>query len=265
MSSPRRTASRLQDNPALAFVARAGFAVNGVLHLLIGGIAISVAFGAGGEADQSGALGALAQNPFGFVMLWVIVVGMWGLAAFQILEAVVVRGADADAWKERASEAGKGVAYLAIGVTAFSFAVGGSSDSSSKTRSLTADLLAAPAGVVLVLAIALAVIAIGVYFVVKGVRQKFTEDITMPPPPADRATRAIGTVGYCAKGIAIVVVGVLFGVAAVTADPSQASGLDGALKALVALPFGVIVLLGVAVGLIAYGVYCFVRARYAKM
>ncbi len=263
--SARSSASSIQNHPAVRVAARVGFAVNGLLHILIGGIALTVAFGDGGEADQGGALAALAQAPAGVALLWLVVVGLWGLALFQVLEAVVIRGSDKDAWAARAKEGGKGVAYLAVGATAFTYATGGSSDSSSQSQSFTAQLLANPGGVVLIVVLALAVIAIGGYFIVKGARQKFLDDITLPPEPAGRATRMSGMVGYLAKGIAIVVVGILFLVAALTADPSEASGLDGALSALAALPFGVGILTAVALGLIAYGVYCFVRARYARL
>lgn len=263
--SAQNTASRVQNHPAVRIAARAGFAVNGLLHILIGGIALGVAFGSGGEADQGGALAAVAAAPFGTVLLWVLVVGLWGLGLFQVLEAVIIRGTDKDAWADRAKEGGKGVAYLAIGATAFTYARGGSSDSSEQSQSLTAQLLATPGGVVLILVLAVAVIAIGGYFIVKGAKKKFLDDITVPREPAGRATTVLGTIGYCAKGVAIVVVGILFAVAAFSADATEAAGLDGALSALAALPFGAIVLSVIAIGLIAYGVYCFVRARYARL
>lgn len=259
------TASALQNSRPLRIAARVGHAVNGLLHILIGVIALGVASGGGGQADQGGALGQLAQNPAGVAVLWVVVVGLWGLGLFQLLEAALVRGTDKDAWADRAKEGGKGIAYLAVGFTAFGYATGGGSDSSAQTQSLSGQLLATPGGVVLLVVLALAVIGIGAYFVVKGARSTFLEDISRPGGAAGRVTELLGTVGYIAKGIAIGVVGILFLVAAFTADPDEATGLDGALKALAGLPFGAVVLTVVALGLIAYGVYCFVRARYARL
>ncbi|GAA0958200.1 DUF1206 domain-containing protein [Frigoribacterium faeni] len=261
----RGAASRLQNSRVLTTFARTGFAMNGVLHIVIGVIALGVAFGGGGEADQGGALGQFSSRPGGVFLLWLIVVGLWALGLFQVLEAALVRGSDKDAWAERAKEGGKGVAYLAVGFTAFTFARGSSSDSSGQTQTLSARLLAVPGGVVLLVVVALAIVAIGAYFVVKGVKQKFREDLSLPSGTAGRGTVALGVTGYVAKGVALAVVGVLFAVAAVTADPSEATGLDGALKALAALPFGVVVLSAVALGLMAYGLYCFVRARRARL
>lgn len=264
-SEVHSTASRLQDSTVFRTLARAGFAVNGLLHILIGGIALGVAFGGGGEADQGGALGQLAGNPFGAVVLWVIVVGLVALGLFQLVTAATVGGSGKDAWADRAKEGGKGIAYLAVGFTALRFATGGSTDSSEQTQSLSAQLLASPGGVILLVIVAIAVLAVGVYFVVKGAKQKFREDLSIPAGTVGRATVGLGVTGYIAKGVAVGVVGILFGVAAFTADPSEATGLDGALTSLAELPFGVVILTAVALGLIAYGVYCFVRARFARL
>src|SRR5690554_7681569 len=108
-SSARSAASRLQDNRAFQFAARAGFAVNGLLHLLIGGIALGVAFGSGGEADQGGALQGLASTPGGVFVLWVVAIGLIALGLFQVLETVLVRGTDKEAWVDRAKQGGKAI------------------------------------------------------------------------------------------------------------------------------------------------------------
>ena len=71
--------------------------------------------------------------------------------------------------------------------------------------------------------------------------------------------------GYIAKGVALGIVGVLFVTAAVTADPSKSTGLDGALHTLRDQPAGVLLLVIVALGFVAYGVYSFVRARYGRI
>jgi hypothetical protein len=74
-----------------------------------------------------------------------------------------------------------------------------------------------------------------------------------------------GRIGYIGKGIALVAVGVLFIVAAVQHRAGKATGLDGALKSLRDLPAGTAILIGIAIGLAAYGVYSFARARYARV
>ena len=260
----RSGAQSLRENHAFQLVARGGFVVNGVLHILIGGLAVSVAVGGADDADQGGALEQVAAAPLGFTVLWVLAAGLAALGLFQILTAVLVRGTDKDAWADRAKEGGKGIAYLAVGASAATYATGASPDSSDQTQSLSTGLLAAPGGVVLLVVLGLAVGAVGVYFVVKGARRTFLDDVSLPGGSRAKTATALGIVGYISKGVAIAIVGVLFVVAAVTADPSEATGLDGALKTLAGLPFGTVILLVVAFGLVAYGVYCMIRARYAR-
>lgn len=264
-ATARSAASRLQDNQAFQLAARTGFAVNGLLHLIIGGIAIGVAFGSSGEADQSGALNELASNPGGVFVLWVVALGMFALGLFQVLETFIVRGTDKEAWAARAKEAGKAIAYLAIGLSATNIAMGSRGDSSGQAQRITATMLSTPGGVFLVVLLGLGVLATGVYFIVKGVKQRFLQDISAPAGKTGRLVTTLGRIGYIAKGVAISVVGLLFCTAAFTSDPSEATGLDGALKALVDLPFGRVILAVVALGLVAYGVYCFARARYAQL
>lgn len=264
-ATARGTASRIQDSPVLHGAARTGFVVNGLLHILIGVIAVGIAFGGGGEADAGGAVSQVSATPGGLALLWVVAIGLWGLAAFQILETALVPGTGKEAWGARAKEGGKALAYAAVGATAFSSIVGGSTDSGEQSQDFSAQLLAYPGGVVALFLVAALVVAVGGYFVVKGARQQFLDDLRLPGGAAGRFAAAVGTVGYIAKGVAVGVVGILFGVAAFTTDPSEATGLDGALKALATLPLGTIVLSAIALGLISYGVYCFVRAIHARL
>jgi hypothetical protein len=158
------------------------------------------------------------------------------------------------------------VVYGAIGAVFGVYALGGSSDSRESTQSTSAQLMAHPAGVVLLVAVGLGLIVAAGYFVHKGVTKKFEENLTsLPPGRAGSAVRALGTAGYVAKGIALGVLGVLFVVATVKSEPAQAAGLDGALKSLQEQPFGVWLLGAVALGLICYGLFMVVRARYQRM
>jgi succinate dehydrogenase/fumarate reductase cytochrome b subunit len=250
---------RAGDHPALETAARVGYAVNGVLHIVIGIIALQLAFGSKGKsADQSGALGSMADNGFGLVMLWVAVVAWLGLALWRVTEAI------SGGWEtsDRLKAATKAVVYLVLSWTAFKFASGTGSSSKSQTTDFTASLMKQPAGQWLVALVGLAVIGVGVYHVVKGWRKKFLQDLETHP--SEWIVKA-GRVGYIAKGIALAIVGGLFVLAAVRHKPSEARGLDGALRNLLGAPGGPFLLGLVALGLIAFGVYCFGRARHADV
>ena len=255
-----------ENNPAVRVLARVGNVAVGVVHILIGGIAISIAFGTGGEADQSGAFTQLMQTPGGVIIVWIVVVGLVALGFWQILQTIVAPGADPKRrWATRLKEAAKGVIYFALAWVGIVVALGGSSNSASSTASASAKILSTPGGVFLLILIGLLIFGIGVGYVVRGATKRFARDIQTPSGPAGDATITLGVVGYIAKGIALGIVGVLFVVAAVTLDPAKANGLDGALLTLRGLPFGVFILFLVAVGLIAYGVYYCVRAFVVRL
>jgi hypothetical protein len=260
-SSATGVAREASNNDALETIARVGYAVTGVLHILIGAIAIGVATGAGGEADQSGAIHKLASAPGGSIILWVVVVGLAALGIWQLISGVAHWGQ----LTKVLSAFGQGVVYLVVAVTALTFALGGSKSTDTSTKSFSAKLLSTPGGTVLLVLIGVGIFAGGVYFVYLGISLKFRKQIRVPLGDSGDAVLAFGRVGYIAKGIAIGVVGILFVIAAFTSDAKKASGLDGALKSLKELPYGPIILIVVGVGVIAYGLYCFARARLAKL
>ena len=252
--------------------ARAGYAVSGVLHVLIGVLALQVAFGSGAkQADQSGALGTIAATPFGGIVLWFAVVAFVALGAWQVAKAIhggspTTGGRGEGSAGDRAKAIGRAVVYLALAFTAFTFARGGASSSSQQTADTTAKLMSAPGGRVLVAAVGLAIVVVGGYHVYKGWKKKFLEDLhRLPSGTAGPVVRRLGVAGYVLKGVALAIVGVLFVTAAVEADPSKATGLDGALHTLRDQPAGVALLVIVALGFVAYGIYSFVRARYGRI
>jgi hypothetical protein len=260
----KRVASRASDHPALEGAARVGYAVSGLLHLLIGWIALQVAFGGSAKnADQSGALASLAQNGLGRLLLWVAVAGFLGLALWQLADAIVGRpGSDKDVWLGRAKAAGKAVVYLTLASSSFSFARGKTTSSKNQSIDFTAKLLQEPGGRVLVVVLGLVVVAVGGYHIHKGWAKKFLQDLE--DRPGTWATRA-GRIGYIAKGAALVIVGVLFAAAGLHQQPKEATGLDGALRSLRDQPFGPVLLSILALGFAAYGLYSFARAKHAKV
>jgi hypothetical protein len=265
--SASSTARAAQDSTIFRVLARIGYVVLGILHILIGAIAISIAAGGGGEnADQGGALEQIQQNPGGVFLLWLIVLGLVALAIWQIAEAVVERDPDTKKkWGHRIKFLGTAAAYLAVAATALVYALGGQSQSSDSTQSFSARLLAAPAGVALLVLVGLIVAAVGIAFVVRGITRAFTKHLDLPAGNARKGIIAFGVAGYIAKGIAVAAAGGLFVVAALTHDPEKAGGLDAALRGLAELPFGAVILWAVGAGLIVYGLFCFARARCASM
>ncbi|MET0136549.1 MAG: DUF1206 domain-containing protein, partial [Kibdelosporangium sp.] len=159
--------------------------------------------------------------------------------------------------------AARGVIGATLGVYAISLANGGASKSGTEqSQETTARVMALPAGQVLVGIGALVIIGIGVVSIRKGIKHKFLEDLNQSQLP--RAAEPLGVVGYIAKGVAYGVIGILVGIAAINHNPGAAGGLDVALKTLQQQTFGSFLLFAVAIGLAAFGVYCFAAARAHK-
>ena len=257
-------ANKAEDNPVLQTGARVGYAVSGLLHLLIGWIALQVARSSSGtSADQSGALQTLSGSSLGRLTLWLAVVGFVALGLWQLASVVAMRsGAQSSQLAEKAKGISKGIVYLVLAWTSFSFAKGQPRSSKAQSADFTATLLQHTGGRLVVAVIGLVVIGVGGYHVVKGWTKKFLHDLS--ESPGVLATRA-GMVGYIAKGIALAIVGLLFVIAAVQNSASKATGLDGALRSLRQQPAGQLLLGAVALGIAAYGVYSFARARYARI
>jgi hypothetical protein len=254
-------ARQASDSRVVEWGARLGYATSGVIHLLIAWIALKVAWGIGGgskKADTSGAMQTLASTGAGLALLWVCVVGFLLLGVWQLSEAAFHQVEAAD----RVKAGAKGLTYLFLGWSTFKVAQGASSSASKQTQDFTASLMSSPGGRLLVGVVGLVVLGVAGYHVYKGWTKKFLEDLR--GHPGQWAVTA-GRVGYIAQGVALVIVGFCFLVAAWQANPDKAQGLDGALKTLKDAPFGPFLLTLVAVGIAAYGVYSFARSRYARV
>ncbi|OOL30625.1 membrane protein [Rhodococcus rhodochrous] len=263
------TAGRLAQNSVFERFARAGFVVSGIVHLIIGYIAIRLALGgAAGTADQSGAMTELAAKPGGIAALWVGVVAFAIMGLWRLAEAALGSSSrpDADSKKseviDRLKAFALAVVYFAFAFSAFGFARGSGKSSSGQSAGITARLMQSTAGTIVLVAGALVIIAVGGYHVYKGVSRSFLDDLEGTTSPL---VRRLGMVGYIAKGLAIAAIGLLVILAVSQSEPDKATGLDGAFKTVGAQPYGAALLIAAGVGIITYGLYSFAMARYAKM
>ena len=250
-----------RSRPYQALV-RVGLVSWGLVHLVLAWIALQVAFGNKGDASNEGALKELTQQPLGVGLLWVMALGLFTLVIWQVLEATIGReepGRDGRL-RRRLASAGRAVVYLAIGLLAIGVAMGQSSSGNAE-ETVSSRLMALPFGRILVAGVGIAVIAVGVSQIVKGVKQNFTEDLDHG---AGQGVRRLGTVGYCAKGVALGIIGALFIWAAISYDADKAGGMDSALSTLRDQPFGTVLLVIMSLGIACFGVFCFVWARKAR-
>jgi MFS family permease len=245
---------------------RAGLVAYGVVHLLVGWLALQLAFGESeGKASNKGAMQELAQQPFGEVLVWAIAIGMFLLVLWRGLETTVGhrdKEEGADRWKARAVSVLKAVIYAAIGISALNVVIGAKSSKGGSTWTKT--VMEWPAGQWIVAAVGVAVILYGANHIRKGFTEDYAKhlDAEGKSGQTGKAYLLFGKVGYIGKGIAIAIVGGLVLYGGLTHDAKKSGSLDQALHKLLTYPFGQVMLIVVAAGIICYGLFCFARARH---
>lgn len=270
--SPREHAAKAKDGAAKGVegLARFGYAAKGLVYMLVGVLAIQVAAGVGGQTtDPRGALTTLVDEPFGQVLLAIIAIGLLGYAIWRFVEAGL--NPEHDEGKKRVGYALSGAVHLGLAFTAASLAWpamgGGGGGGGGSTQDWTARLMSLPWGQWLVGIVGAAVIGYGLYEIYRGYEEKFMRRLKTEEMDANQRKLAerSGKAGLIARGITFAIIGGFLIVAAVQAQPQEARGLSGALATLAAQPFGQLLLGLVALGLIAYGVYQVVMARFRRI
>ncbi|MFI9244775.1 DUF1206 domain-containing protein [Streptomyces sp. NPDC053086] len=259
----------------MAVAARSGFAARGLIYVLVGVIALQIAFGGAGgghQADRGGALGELAGRPFGSVMLWIVGIALAGMALWRLSEAVVGgAGPDGTKLSRRAAALFRFVFYCFVSYSVLSYAAGdrgsGSGASDRQTDDVTARVLDWPGGQWLVGAAGVGVVIAGLWISVRAVQKKFREDLRNGAMSARtrRVVDFVGVTGGTARGVVFATAGVFALVAAVRHQPGQAKGMDDTLRSFRDLPAGPWLLALVALGLAAFGLFSWCAARWRKV
>jgi hypothetical protein len=259
----RQTARRIGDSRALAWLTRIGFIGYGLFHLAIAWLAVQIALGhPTGSGDQTGAFGLLARQPAGKALLIVVVVGLAAMALWQLMLVIVGRQAG-----ERVQSAGRVIVYGFLCWTGSEVIAGDAKPSNQQQKDVTIGLMRHAAGRWLVGIASLAVIGIAIGMIVYGARRSFRKKLKLAEMSAH--TRSVvtrlGQIGYMSKGLALGIVGALVFDVALVNRPDKSSGLDAALHSLTKLTFGTVLLLIVALGFAAHGLYCFCQSKYRKV
>jgi Domain of Unknown Function (DUF1206) len=252
--------------PVIDVLGRVGLVGYGVVHLLVAWLALQVAIGVpGARADAQGAVGTLARTRFGGLALVVSAAGLVAFAVWQLAAAAVgfrwARGRER--FRKRAGAIGKSVATLELAGLIVHYLVGRRRAAPNGAAvTISADLLALPAGQVLLGVVATVVLALAVGMVYTGVRCTFMGDLDVERlgPAVRRGITAVGTIGHLARAVALAVIGVLVARAAIFGDARRAGGLDAALRVLGETGPGSVLLVVVALGFAAYGIFCLADA-----
>ncbi len=265
-ASPRRQVTR-----GMELLARSGYAARGVVYLIIGYFAFTAAFSGGGETiGTRGALLELLENPFGTTLLWIMVVGMGAYIAWRLVQAIADpegHGSSAKGLLIRAGLIGGAIAYGALVLFTLGLlgaSPGGSGNGSNGGGDFLSSLLGWQYSNYLVYLIALVPLGVGIAHLIKGWKAKF-EKYLKAPPQTMRWVRPVSRVGLIARGVAFFIVAGLLFAGGARYKATEPPGLEEALEALQNLPYGMLWLSLIGLGLIAFAVYSFAEARWRRI
>lgn len=257
--------------------ARFGFVTRGVVYLIVGVIALQIAWAErpDTEASKDGALRAIAERPFAGVLLTVLAVGMAGYSLWRFSEALWGKRDEPDRRKrllKRLGSAGKGLLYAGFVISIVRF-IGSGPDSGDdgggreSEASWTASILGLPGGRIWVGAVAVLLAGVAGWLAYRGLAQKYEKrlDGHQMGPVAGRIVDVLGVVGLTARGAIVGLVAYLLLRAAIEFDPDEAAGIDGTLRELAEQPYGKAMLTVLGVGIACYGFYSWAEARYRRL
>ncbi|MEO8285351.1 MAG: DUF1206 domain-containing protein [Chloroflexota bacterium] len=254
------------------WLARIGYVARGVLYIVVGILAVQVALGVGGETtDKKGAIAAIGAQPFGKFLLVLIAIGLAGYALWGLVRAFLdplKRGTDPKGLAQRGGYLVSALAYGSLILPTIAFIQGtGDSSNSQASQDMTARLLSVPLGQWLVGIVGIVGMIGGAGQLFMAFSADFKKDLKtgeMNKNEIDIATK-VGRFGSAARGVVFMLLGFFVVQAALRYDPNQAQGLDGALKTIAHQPYGPILLGIVALGLVSFGVYSVLCAKWIKV
>lgn len=269
-----KTEEALEDvarSPWTERLARFGYASKGAVYVTVGVLASLAAAGLGGNlTDTRGAMRTIELQPFGKVVLVLIAAGLGAYSLWRVVQAVADadrKGREPKGLAVRTGYLCSGLVYAGLAFSAVRILFDASGESRGNSlREWAAFVLSLPFGYLVIDLAGLSVVGFGLYQIYKGLKAKFRKRLKVGELGArDGWAVWSGRLGYPARGVVFCVIGAYLLRAAFYFNPNEAKGLDGALQALPAQGFGTLPLAVVAVGLVAYGLFAFVEARYRRI
>jgi hypothetical protein len=248
---------------------RFGLISKGIVYCLMGLLSVLAAFGLSREnGDKAEAFKVIYEQPFGKIILLAIGMGLLGfvmLRCFQAFKDIDNKGNDMKGIFNRIGYALSALLYLGLGAYAFKLVISGIGGSESDSRQfVVSKVLGYPGGEYMVGIAGLVVMGMGIYQIIRGVTGKFMKHIQLVRSNMKDFFKKAGTVGYISRGIVLVIIGYFLFHAALKSNSNEAQGTGAAFDFL-QNNFGSVMMALVALGLIGYGIFTFVKAKYQKI
>jgi hypothetical protein len=267
LAQARVRAQRIKRSWGGHAVARIGLGSRGIVYLALAGLVVQLVAGRpSAETDQGGVFQELRRTALGTLVLALLVFGIGFYVAWRWAEAALGASGEQNQRRARVQAVVEGACYLPFGIMAVAVLFGDPQQArqSGHYQTLSAHVLQWPGGQYLVGTTGLVIIGIGAFLASQGVRTSFQDqlDFRRSNDFWRRTTLILGVVGSIARGVVFALAGVFVLVAAVRADPSDAGGIDTALRSLAHDPWGSVLLLVAAAGFAAFGLFALAEAKW---
>ncbi len=267
------------EHPGAVKIGRAGWFAKGVVYVIAGVLALSVAAKASGwskspstgnqEASPTGAIKTVAGSGGGVLLLWLLAIGMLIYAAWRVVSALLPGGHDTKARVHRIGYLVSAVIYTTFAVSAIALARRTQTDpnGNKKVTDISASMMTHSAGRLVIGVLGVIVMAVGLYRLSKGVKLDVADELDLSGMSPTRISwsKRLGAVGEIGRGIGIGLVGFFLLRSAITYNANEATGLDGALRRMATTGWGVIVVFVVGIGFAAYGLFCLATFTHRRL
>lgn len=237
---------------------RLGYAARGLTYILLGYIALSTS----GDAEGGGkaVFDWLQEVPLGTPILWLMALGLIAYAAFKFISAIgdiQHRGSDTKGLLKRVGDGASGVAHTFLAYAAYQYATGSKSTSGEgSSQEMAGSVLSAELGSVVIGLLGLGFIIGGIMQAKKAATADFMKHVSARAPSA---IEGVGRAGHAARAVVFGIIGWSLIQSAWFSQSSQVKGLGEAILSL--RDDGIFYTL-VALGLLLFGVFSLVVARY---
>jgi hypothetical protein len=270
LSSLAGAVAHPQAHEPFRFFVKLGYAVKGIVYGILGVLALRVGIGDGGRiAGEKEAMREVARHSLGDAALVAVGMGLFFYALWRFIEAAL------DPY--RVGHSPKGLAHRlaamisAVGnsvaaVTALQFALG-ETDTGRHPKVWASLALREDFGPALLVGVGACFVIAGAHHLYEALTGAFCRrlDLAGSSRTWRRYVALSGRVGHVARGVLFAIIGVAAVRAGQSLDPRKVKGLKEALYALAEQPFGRVLLVSAAVGLLAYALHLVTTAPIRKL
>lgn len=258
------------STPMLKTIAKIGFTAKGLVYCLLGILVFMAAFEIGREAgkdvDKERAFNVIEHLPAGKWLLAIVALGLLCYVLWLLTQAFLLPGKD-DSKIKRLSKKIRyllsGLVYLSLAVFAAKMVFQNQDDSGSQQQVIE-NIMQDKNGPLLIGLAAIIIAVVGIYQIYYSFSGGYKKHVSLSSVDAKNRDLLLlsGKIGYAARGVVWLIIAWLFSKAAWSSKASDAGDTAKAFRFLESASYGSYLLGALGLGLLCYGIFNFIRARY---